>query len=98
MEEKEVLIEFSGISKSFYKKKVLDDVNLKIYKGDIFALIGKSGSGKTTLLKVLMGIYKPDAGRVFFKGKDITGNSGYLKKIIGLTTQDNSFYDKLTVY
>jgi ABC-2 type transport system ATP-binding protein len=93
-----VLIEFSDVTKSFNKKLVLDKINLKIYEGEIFGLVGRSGSGKSTLIKILLGTYKPDSGKVFFRGNDITGNSYYLRKIVGLTTQENSFYDKLTVY
>src|SRR3989338_4946595 len=92
------LIEFSNISKSFKNKKVLDRISFKINKGEIFALLGLSGSGKSTLLKLLLGIYKPDSGRILYNGKDITGNLWYLKKIVGITTQENSFYEKLTVY
>ena len=60
-EKGEAIIEFSKVSKSFGKKQVLDSIDLKIKKGDIFALIGKSGSGKSTLLNLLLGIYSPDS-------------------------------------
>jgi ABC-2 type transport system ATP-binding protein len=98
MEKKDALIEFSDVSKSFNKKKILNDISFKIDKGDIFGLLGRSGSGKTTLLKILLGTYRPDSGEVTFRNRDITGDSFYLRKIIGLTTQENSFYDKLSVY
>ncbi|MEM3374032.1 MAG: ABC transporter ATP-binding protein [Candidatus Woesearchaeota archaeon] len=94
--DENVIIEFSNISKSFGKKKIIDNFNLKIYKGDVLGIIGKSGSGKSTLLNILMGIYKPDDGKILYKGKEINYNK--LKKIIGLTTQENSFYYKLSVY
>lgn len=98
MHKKESLIEFSGICKSFSGKKILDSISLKIEKGDIFGLLGRSGSGKSTLLNILLGIYRPDSGKITFKDRDITYDSSYLRKIVGLTTQDNSFYEKLTVY
>lgn len=98
MQKKEVLIRFDGISKSFGKKNVLNNISLTIEEGDIFGLLGRSGSGKSTLLKILLGIYKPDSGKIFFRGKDITNDFSYLRKIVGLTTQENSFYEKLTVY
>jgi ABC-2 type transport system ATP-binding protein len=96
MEKNGVLIEFSDVSLSFGNKNVLDNINLKIHEGDIFGLLGRSGSGKTTLLKMLLGIYRPDSGKILFRDKEIAGDS--LRKIVGLTTQENSFYDKLTVY
>ncbi|MBN2368184.1 ABC transporter ATP-binding protein [Candidatus Woesearchaeota archaeon] len=92
------VIEFCDISKSFGKKRVLNKIDLKIYHGDIFGLLGGSGSGKSTLTNILLGICKPDSGKVLFNGVDITGDSYILRKIVGLTTQENSFYDKLTVY
>jgi ABC-2 type transport system ATP-binding protein len=97
--KKEVpVIEFRGVSKRFGKKTVLDDINLSIREGELFAIIGRSGSGKSTLMKIFLGIYKPDRGKVLFEGKDITRRPGELRKLVGLTTQENSFYDKLSVY
>jgi ABC-2 type transport system ATP-binding protein len=96
--EKLPLIEFSGVTKSFGKRKIISDISFRIDKGDIFGLLGRSGSGKTTLLKMLLGSIRPDSGKILFRGKNITGDSFFLRKIIGLTTQENSFYDKLTVY
>ncbi|MDE5945995.1 MAG: ABC transporter ATP-binding protein [Oscillospiraceae bacterium] len=51
-----------NISKSFSNKKVLNEINLEIGKGEIFGLLGSSGAGKTTLIKILTGQIKPDAG------------------------------------
>ncbi|MBT3408499.1 ABC transporter ATP-binding protein [archaeon] len=91
------IIEFKDITKAFGSKKILDNVNLKISKGDIFGIIGPSGSGKSTLMKVLMGIYKPTSGSIYFKEKEVLKDSNFLLKVTGLTTQENSFYYKLTV-
>ena len=91
------IIEFKDITKSFGSKKILDKVNLKVEKGDVFGIIGPSGSGKSTLMKVLMGIYKPNSGTILFKEKEVLKDSDFLRKVTGLTTQENSFYEKLTV-
>ena len=91
------IIEFKDITKAFGSKKILDNVNLKISKGDVFGIIGPSGSGKSTLMKVLMGIYKPTSGSIYFKEKEVLKDSNFLLKVTGLTTQENSFYYKLTV-
>lgn len=91
------IIEFQDITKAFGSKKILDKVNLKVEKGDIFGIIGPSGSGKSTLMKVLMGIIKPDSGKIFFKENEVLKDSNILLKVTGLTTQENSFYEKLTV-
>lgn len=97
--KKEVpIIEFRGVSKRFGKKTVLDDINLSIREGELFSIIGRSGSGKSTLMKVFLGIHRPNKGRVFFEGKDITRKHDQLRTLIGLTTQENSFYDRLSVF
>jgi len=59
----EPLIEFKNVSKRFGSRTILDQVNLKIYEGEITTIIGKSGSGKSVLLKHLIGLLKPEEGR-----------------------------------
>jgi ABC-2 type transport system ATP-binding protein len=86
------------VSKRFGKKTVLDNIDLSIRTGELFAIIGRSGSGKSTMMKIFLGIHKPDKGKVLFDGRDITENPEGLKTLVGLTTQENSFYDKLSVY
>ena len=61
-----------NISKSFGTNKVLENINLNISKSEFFGLLGSSGSGKTTLLRILGGFEKPDTGRIFLEGVDIT--------------------------
>ena len=68
-EKKEPLLRVENVSISFGGLKDLNAVSLKISPGDIFAITGPTGAGKTTMLNVINGFYKPDEGRVFFKGK-----------------------------
>jgi phospholipid/cholesterol/gamma-HCH transport system ATP-binding protein len=65
-------IEFRGIQKSFAGKQVLRDVNLSVPEGETLVIIGRSGCGKSVMLKHMVGLLKPDAGRVFVDGEDIT--------------------------
>lgn len=90
------LIEFRSISKRFKGNNILDGITLSIDEGDLFGLIGVSGAGKTTLLKTLVGFHTPDSGQIFFKGNDITTNKQIIKHLFGFTSQDYSFYEKLT--
>ena len=67
------LLEVQGLTKRFGGLTALHDVSFEVYPGEIVALIGPNGAGKTTLLRHLMGVLKPTAGKVIYKGQDITG-------------------------
>lgn len=69
----EPVLAVKGITKSFGGLKALMDVSFDIFPGDVFGIIGPNGSGKTTLINCITGFIKPEAGKVAFKGKDITG-------------------------
>jgi len=90
-------IQFFNITKIFGDNVVLDNLNLDIPFGDIFGIIGKSGSGKTTLLSVLIGFIKPEKGKIFYQGQDITEMPNSVKQQIGFTAQEGSFYPRLSV-
>ncbi len=64
-------LELRGIEKSFPGVKALDGVNLKLKPGSIHALMGENGAGKSTIMKCLFGIYKMDAGKIFYEGKEV---------------------------
>jgi ABC-type uncharacterized transport system ATPase subunit len=67
--EKTVLLEMKGISKRFGNVLANDQIDLRLYAGEIQALLGENGSGKSTLMNILLGIYKPNAGTIFFRGE-----------------------------
>ncbi len=91
-------IEIKELTKRFGKNKVLSGVSLNLDKGDIMGIVGKSGCGKSTLLKILVGYHSADSGQILFEGNDVTRRSRRIRSLVGYTTQDNSFYEKLTVY
>jgi len=66
------VLEIQGLTKRFGGVVALDNVDVKIDRGEILGLIGPNGSGKTTLFNVVTGLYAPDAGRVTFGGDDLT--------------------------
>ncbi|MCR4570748.1 MAG: ABC transporter ATP-binding protein [Bacteroidales bacterium] len=70
---KENIIDIRHLSKSFGDKKVLDDINLYVRRGEFITLLGPSGCGKTTLLRMIAGFLKPDEGSIMLDGKDIAG-------------------------
>lgn len=66
-------LEVRRISKNFQGRRVLADVSLKVFDGEIVGLIGPNGAGKTTLFNIITGLVRPDEGAIFFHGQDITG-------------------------
>jgi len=104
------LIAVKNVSKGYRKKIVLKDVNVDIFKGDIFGIIGMSGSGKTTMFQLMSGVLKPKAGDVlvksdlFYKDKknipdfvSVYRNHNNVRKHFGFAAQIPSFYEHLTV-
>ena len=70
----DIILKCERIEKKYSKTKALDNINLSIYTGHIYALIGENGAGKTTLLNIICGYSKPSAGQVQYKGKNIVAN------------------------
>ena len=95
------MIDFEGVSKTFGKHKVLDDLNLHIPRNKITFILGKSGEGKSVSIKHIMGLMRPDRGRIIVEGEDITGYDErhlreYRKKF-GMLFQMAALFDSLTV-
>jgi putrescine transport system ATP-binding protein len=74
-------VEVERISKSFGDFTAVNDVSLKIYKGEIFCLLGASGCGKTTLLRMLGGFETPTSGKIIIDGEDMTGVPPYERPV-----------------
>ena len=68
----EPLLQIKGITKAFGGIMALEDVSFEVHEGEILGIIGPNGSGKTTVVNCITGFIKKTAGRVFFRGKDIT--------------------------
>lgn len=97
----ETVIEIQHLKKSFGRNNVLNDVNLKIEKGENLVVFGKSGSGKSVLIKCLVGLEESDDGNVTILGKNISELSieelNILRKKVGFLFQSAALYDSMTV-
>ena len=95
----ETLLEVKNISKHFGGVRALDEVNLKIKKGEIHCLLGENGSGKSTLIKIISGFYKPDNGELLFEGQRFTSLSINQSIHLGIQViyQDMSIFPNLSV-
>lgn len=96
-ENQEPLLSCRNVYKKLGKNLVLKNNTFDIYPDEIFGLIGVSGAGKTTLLRCLIGFYKINSGTILYQNKDISKHPELIRKIFGFGSQDNCFYEKLTV-
>ena len=94
------ILECDGITKKFGGLIALDNVSFKVDTGEIFGIIGPNGSGKTTLLNVISGLLKPERGRVYFNGTDITNLKPHERVALGISRvfQGSRVYYYLPVY
>ena len=91
----ENIIECSGLTMSFGRLKVLDDIDLSIGYGENYGILGPNGSGKTTLIRILCGLLKPTSGSVRVLGRVVPDRRNNPR--IGYMTQMDALYNDLTV-
>lgn len=95
-------IEFVDVHKSFGDRKILDGVSFGVEKGETFAILGPSGVGKTVMLTHVVGLLKPDQGRVFVDGEDITDlkedQLARIRKKVQLVFQSGALFDSISIW
>lgn len=89
-------IELRNLVKRYGSSLAVDNISLKIEKGEIFGLLGPNGAGKSTTIKMIMGLLKPNRGEIYVKGMDIRKDSLAIKRLLGLVPQDIAIYDGIT--
>lgn len=90
------VLEVTNLSKSFGKRKVLDNINLDIYEGDIVGLIGPNGAGKTTLIKTILNLYMYDSGNVKICGYDTKKDLVNALSKIGCIIENPDMYENIS--
>ena len=88
-----------GLSKRYKKREVVRGVNLRVRQGEIVGLLGPNGAGKTTTFHMIVGLVRPNAGRIFLNERDVTGLPMYkrARRGIGYLAQEASVFRQLTV-
>ncbi len=96
------MIQLVDVYRSFGRQQVLREVNLQVHKGEILAVVGRSGSGKTVTLKLIIGLLRPDRGKVIVEDEDITKLSGRrmdrVRERFGMLFQGGALFDSLNVF
>jgi phospholipid/cholesterol/gamma-HCH transport system ATP-binding protein len=95
-------IEFREVHLSFDERKVLDGLSFTVQRGETKIILGGSGGGKSTTIKLLLGLLKPDSGRILVDGEDITDYTEAemmsVRKKMGMVFQEGALFDSLSVY
>lgn len=90
------MIEVRGLSKSFGRRRVIDNIDLTVKKGDIFGFLGPNGSGKTTTIRMLLGLIHPDKGTVRINGHDLKTDFSNAIKGVGAVVETPKFHSYLS--
>ncbi len=99
VEERRDILEAKGLVKVYDGKRAVDHIDMAIHRKEIVGLLGPNGAGKTTTFYMMIGLARPDAGRVLLDGEDITREPMYIRARKGLNylAQEPSVFQKLTV-
>lgn len=95
-------IEFRDVVLAFDERVILNKLSFKVMKGETKIILGGSGGGKSTIIKLVLGLLKPDEGRIFVDGEEITYYNEVqmmnVRKKIGMVFQEGALFDSLSVY
>ncbi len=94
--KEKVKLEIRGLGKRYKENEVLDGIDFDVYDGEFLSLLGPSGCGKTTLLRILIGLLKPDTGKILKDGADITGAKP-ADRGMGIVFQNYALFENMTV-
>ena len=97
-----MVVEIDGLTKDYLRRgapplRALDQVSLRIRRGEIFALLGPNGAGKTTLIGCVAGLVSPSAGSASVDGRDVVRDYTYTRRVVGLVPQEINYDPFLTV-
>src|SRR5215475_8840008 len=97
----EVVLRFENVAIAFEGKEVLKGISFELHRGETKVLFGIAGAGKSTVLKLALGLVKPDAGRIFVLGEEVTALDEYelfgLRRKVGIVFQESALFDSQTV-
>jgi ABC-2 type transport system ATP-binding protein len=95
---REIILQTKNLTKKYGNVSVVDNFNMKLYKGDIYGLIGKNGAGKTTLIRMLTSLSKKYSGEIILFGEDKESEIEKIRNRMGCVVETPEFYRKLTAY
>src|SRR5579862_8111879 len=97
----ECLLQFERVSLRFEEIVALDSISFQLHAGETRVVLGAAGSGKTTLLKAAIGLIRPDSGKIYLLGQEITGLQEaqlfHIRSGVGVLFQEGGLFDSVTV-
>jgi ABC-2 type transport system ATP-binding protein len=90
------MIEFEQVRRSYGDKVAVDNLNLRVAAGELYSLLGHNGAGKTTSIRMLVGLLRPESGRIRVGGYDVVSEARLAASLIGFVPDQPFLYEKLT--
>jgi putative spermidine/putrescine transport system ATP-binding protein len=90
-------VELVGVQKSFGNVRAVEDISLRVYRGEFLSLLGPSGCGKTTIMKMVAGLLEPSAGDIFIRGERVNERPPY-DRDIGLMFQNYALFPHKSIF
>ena len=84
--EKSIVLEVKNLKKYFGAVKAVDDIDMKLYDGEIIAIVGDNGAGKSTFIKTITGVHKKDRGEIYINGKNVNITNTMMARKNGIET------------
>jgi ABC-2 type transport system ATP-binding protein len=94
----ELIIEIKNLSKNFKNLKAVDNLNINVFKGDVFGFLGPNGAGKSTTIRMLLTLIKPTKGKIKIFGKDLHKERLSILRNVGAIVEKPDFYGYLSAY
>lgn len=90
------MIQTMGLTKEFNGFRAVDNLNLKVEKGDIYGFLGPNGAGKSTTIMMLLGLIPPTGGKIYLLGEELNPRNVAVKRRIGVVSENQYFYKEMT--
>lgn len=94
----EKVLEIKNLCKSYGKRKIINDLNMTVFKGDVYGFLGANGEGKTTTIRMITSLINSDSGEILINEKSVIKNRDQAIKNIGAMVEAPKFYENLSGY
>lgn len=94
----DIMLEIQKLNKSYGRRKIIDNLNMTVYKGDIYGFLGANGEGKTTTIRMFTSLIKADSGDIIINGKSVINCKNEAIRNIGAMVEAPKFYENMSGY